>query len=105
VGVLLAPELMRSLLGYPSQDPVLFGTVGSVCVVFGILSILGFFAPLQFVPILLLQLIYTAIWFTILFLPIVLAGQVQMQGWILAGVFASTISGDLGAILFSYLLS
>jgi hypothetical protein len=104
LGVLLAPDLMRSLFGYPSQDPLLFGIVACVYVAFGILSIVGLFSPLKYVPVLLLQLVYKSIWFVAVLLPVAVAGEVEMYGWILAAILATYVIGDLIAIPFPYLL-
>ena len=63
--MILAPGVLIPMMGFPLQDPVIFGIVGSVYVAFGLLSILGLRAPLKFVSILLLQLSYKVIWFVI----------------------------------------
>lgn len=102
LGLLVMPERMQAISGWPSQDPVLFGIVGSVYVAFGLLAILGFWAPLKFVPILLLQLCYKLIWYIVVFVPTLMAGRVQMYGWIFAGIFATFIIGNLIAIPFPY---
>lgn len=102
LGMLLVPEMMRSMFGMPERDPVVFGIAGSVYVSFGILSILGLRSPLKFLPVLLLQLSYKSIWFISIFLPLLLAGKLQMYGALFAVVFATYIVGDLIAIPFSY---
>ncbi|MDD1672595.1 MAG: hypothetical protein LUO82_06310 [Methanomicrobiales archaeon] len=102
LGLLTMPEQLRAMFGWPSQDPVLFGIVGCVYVAFGLLAILGLRSPLKFVPLLLLQLCYKLIWYLVIFVPTLMAGRVQMYGWVFAGVFATYIVGNLIAIPFSY---
>ena len=61
LGIILIPNVMRSIFGWPSQDPIVFGVTGSVYLSFALLSILGLRTPLKFVPVLLLQLSYKVI--------------------------------------------
>jgi len=104
VGVILAPGVLIPMMGFPLQDPVIFGIVGSVYVAFGLLSILGLRAPLKFVSILLLQLSYKVIWFLGVFLPLLAKGQFPAHGYIFVVIFLSFIIGDLIAIPFGYIL-
>jgi hypothetical protein len=102
LGMLAVPETMKAIFGWPSQDPVLFGIMGSLFVAFGIVSILGFLSPLKFVPVLMVQLCYKVIWYLVVLLPNMVAGRVPLYGWMLAGIFATYIIGDLIAIPFAY---
>ncbi|MBN1572371.1 MAG: hypothetical protein JW984_04150 [Deltaproteobacteria bacterium] len=102
LGMLFAPELMKSLFKFPPQDPVVFGIVGSVYVAFGVLSILGLRSPLKFTPILLLQLCYKSIWMICVILPLLFAGKVEMYAVMLTVFFITYIIGDLIAIPFTY---
>jgi len=91
---------MRTLMGYPGQDPLLLGITGSVYVAFALVAILGFMSPVKFAPVLLLQLCYKSIWFIVVLLPVIIAGSVPGFGWIFAGIFATYVIGDLVAIPF-----
>jgi hypothetical protein len=102
LSMLAAPEMVRAAFGWPGQDPLLFGISGSVFVAFAILSILGFLSPLRFVPVLMLQLSYKVIWYLFVLLPAFAGGRVPVYGWILAGIFATYVIGDLVAIPFPY---
>jgi hypothetical protein len=102
LGILAAPETMKAFMGWPGQDPLLFGVTGSLFVAFGIVSILGFLSPLKFVPVLVAQLSYKIIWYLVVLLPAFVAGHVPTYGWILAGIFATYIIGDFIAIPFPY---
>ena len=104
LGVVIAPDFMISMMGWPLQDPVVFGVFGSVYVAFGLTSLFGLRFPLKFVPILLLQLSYKIIWFAGVALPLAVKGQFPVHGYVFAAIFLSFIIGDLIAIPFGYLL-
>jgi hypothetical protein len=103
LGMVFAPRLAQSMSGFPAEDPVVFGIVGSVYVSFGVLSILGFRSPLKFTPVLLLQLFYKSIWLVCVALPLFLKGGLEQYAITLVIIFATYIIGDLIAIPFRYL--
>lgn len=103
LAILFLPGMTRAAMGYPVQDPLLFGIAGCVYVAFGLLAVLGYRSPVRFAPVLLLQLIYKSIWFIAVLLPAAIAGAVPPYGWVLAGIFATYIVGDLIAIPFPLL--
>ena len=105
LGIILAPEAIRSLFGMPSGDPITFGITGSVLLSFGLLAILGLRAPLKFAPLLLLQLSYKVVWFVGVILPLLVAGSFPTYAIPFAVIFATYIVGDLIAIPFSYVLA
>ncbi|MDM7919526.1 MAG: hypothetical protein QUS12_10210 [Methanosarcina sp.] len=103
LGVVIAPESIITMMGWPLQDPVIFGVFGSVFVAFGLVSLFGLRSPLKFVPVLLLQLSYKIIWFAGVALPLILKGQFPAHGYVFAVIFLSYIIGDFIAIPFGYL--
>lgn len=105
LGIILSPSTMRSIFGWPSQDPIVFGICGSVWVAFGLLSILGLRSPLKFSPVLLLQLSYKVVWFIGVLLPILIAGKFQVYVMAYVVFFAAYIIGDSIAIPFSYVFA
>lgn len=105
LGIILIPNVMRSIFGWPSQDPIVFGVSGSVYLSFAILSILGLRTPLKFAPVLLLQLSYKVIWFIGVIIPMLAAGKFPTYTILHFVIFASYIIGDLIAIPFSYVFS
>jgi hypothetical protein len=105
LGIILMPSIIRSIFGWPTQDPIVFGICGSIWVAFGLLSILGLRSPLKFSPILLLQLTYKVVWFIGFFLPALIAGNFPAYGIAYVVFFAIYIIGDLIAIPFSYVFS
>jgi hypothetical protein len=105
LGMILIPETMRSIFGWPSQDPMVFGVCGSVYLSFGLLSILGLRSPLKLVPVLLLQLCYKVVWMISVVLPLLAAGVFPMYGVLHVVIFATYIIGDLIAIPFSYVFA
>jgi hypothetical protein len=103
--MVVMPEIVRSLFGWPAQDPAVFGITGSVWLAFGLLSILGLKSPLKFVPVLLLQLIYKSIWFIGVVFPLLISGKFPNYAILHVAVMGSYIIGDVIAIPFSYLFA
>jgi hypothetical protein len=104
-GMLLAPNVVASALGMPGQDPITFGITGSVYLAFGVLSIFGLRSPLKFVPVLLLQLCYKAVWLAGAVLPLLIRGQFPLYAVSLVVIFATYVIGDLIAIPFPYVFA
>jgi hypothetical protein len=100
LGFLFAPDMVQAMMGYPGQEPLLIGIIGSVYVAFGLVSIPGFLSPVKFAPVLLLQLAYKVLWFLVIFLPAAVMGTIPGYGWMMAGLFATFVIGDLIAIPF-----
>ena len=106
LGIIIIPNTMISIFGWPNQDPVIsFGVTGSVYLSFALLSILGLKAPLKFVPVLLLQLSYKSIWFVGVILPLLVTGKLQAYSILYIVIYATYIIGDLISIPFPYLFS
>ena len=105
LGIILIPGFIRSLFGWPNQDPIVFGILGSVWVAFGLLSILGLRSPLKFSPVLLLQLTYKVVWFIGVILPILIAGEFPAYAMGYVFFFIVYIIGDLIAIPFPYVFA
>ncbi len=105
LGMVFVPDLVLSMLKFPSQDPIVFGAFGCMLIASGILAIFGLRSPLKFVPLLLFQLFYKSIWFVAVLLPFLLTNEMQMYVIVFIGVFASYVIGDLIAIPFSYLFT
>jgi len=105
LGILLVPNMMKSVFGWPSQDPIVLGITGSVYLAFGLLSILGLRDPLKFMPVLLLQLCYKVIWFIAVVLPLLIIGQFPMYAILHVIIFATFVIGDIIALPFSDLLA
>jgi hypothetical protein len=102
LGMIIIPGIIKLVFRFPSQDPIMFGIVGCIYVSSGILSIFGLRSPLKFAPILLLQLFYKLIWFTVVLLPFSLTKELPSYVILFAVIFATYIIGDLIAIPFSY---
>ena len=103
--IIAAPGSFERIFGMPSQDPFVVGILGSVWLAFAALAALGLRAPLEFSPILLLQLAYKSVWLVAVLLPRLIAGGVPGYAWLCAGVWASYIAVDLAAIPFTRLLA
>ncbi len=105
LGILAAPDMMRSIFSWPGQDPIVLGVAGSVFLSFALLSILGLRSPLKYVPVLLLSLCYKLVWFIGVMLPLLLRGQFPAYAILYVVIFATYIIGNLIAIPFSYVFA
>lgn len=105
LAIIVIPETVRSLFGWPPQDPIVYGVTGSVWLAFGLLSILGLQSPLKFVPVLLMQLSYKLIWFIGVVFPLLVYAKFPAYAILHVIVMASYIIGDLIAIPFAYVFS
>lgn len=108
--ILLAPQrFARNIIGIPYvlpiQDRVVFGLVGGFWFSMGVMALLGLRAPLRFLPIFLVQLVYKTSWYLFVFFPLIIAGEFPAHGWATAVINALWITMDLKAIPFAYLLS
>jgi hypothetical protein len=103
LGILVIPDVMRSIFGWPHSDQIIaFGVTGSVYLSFAFLSMLGLQSPLKFAPLLLLQLVYKAVWFVGVVLPLLLTGKFPTYAILFTAIYVTYIIGDLIAIPFSY---
>ena len=105
LGIIIMPDVMRSIFGFPSQDPIVFGVTGSVYLSFALLSVLGLRSPLKFAPVLLLQVSYKLVWLIGVILPILFGGKFPTYGILYVVIFATYIIGDLIAIPFPYVFA
>jgi hypothetical protein len=106
--ILLTPTYARYMFGFPSvippQDPVIFGFIGCFWLCIALTALLGLKAPLQFVPIFLIQLTYKCLWFLFVFLPLAMQGEFPLYGTLFALINALWIFLDIKAIPFRYLV-
>jgi hypothetical protein len=105
LGIIIMPDVMRSMFGWPGQDPIVLGVAGSVNLSFALLSILGLRSPLKFTPVLLLELSYKVIWFIGVILPILVQAKFPSYALLYVVIFATFIIGDAIAIPFSYVFA
>jgi hypothetical protein len=102
LGIIVMPKVMISVFAWPSQDPIVFGITGSVYLAFALLSVLGLKSPLKFSPLLLLQLIYKAIWLVGVIIPKLIAGALPGSAILITFIYLTYVVGDLVAIPRSY---
>jgi hypothetical protein len=105
LGIIVIPEVIKTIFTWPVNEPIALGIVGSVYVAFGLLSILGLRSPLKFVPVLLMQLCYKSIWFIGVVLPLLITAHFPNYAIPTVIIFATYIIGDLIAIPFSYVFA
>jgi len=105
LGIFIVPDAVRSVLGWPAQDPITLGVTGSVYTAFAILSLIGLRSPLKFAPVLVLQMCYKLVWLLGVMVPQLSAGRPPAHAIPLAFIFASYIIGDLIAIPWACVLA
>ena len=105
LGMIVMPEMIKSMFRWPVEEPIALGTLGSVYISFGLLSIFGLRSPLKFVPVLLLQLCYKSVWLIGVLLPLLITTQFPNYALFFVIIFATYIIGDLIAIPFSYVFA
>jgi hypothetical protein len=105
LGIIVMPGVMRSTFGWPGQDPIVLGVMGSAWLSFGLISILGLRAPLKFAPVLLLQLCYKVVWLIGVIFPILPRGNFPTYGILYVVIFATYIIGDLIAVPFAHVFA
>ena len=106
LGILIIPNTMESIFGWPNQDRIIsFGVTGSVYLSFALLSILGLRSPLKYSPVLLLQLSYKVIWFIGVVIPMLISSQFKLYGLLYVIIYASYIIIDLIAIPFAHVFA
>jgi hypothetical protein len=105
LGLLIIPNAMMSLLGIPTQEPIVAGVVYSAWLAFGILSILGLRSPLRFAPVLLLQFTYKVVWFIAVIAPKAISGDLPSFAITMSAIFASFVIGDIIAIPWKHIFA
>ncbi len=105
LGILVLPEMVKSIFRWPADEPVSLGIVGCIYLVFGVLSVLGLRSPMKFVPLLMFQLCYKVIWFAAVMTPLLFSHRLPGYAVMLAAIFATYIVGDLIAIPFRYIFA
>jgi len=103
LGMILLPGPVQTAWRLPPQDPVMFGTCGSLFLALGLISLLGLRSPVKYAPVLLLELIYKPIWLAAVALPIFLKGLFPFFVVATSVIFITFIIGDLIAIPFALL--
>ncbi len=105
LAILVTPEWFKSIFKWPVNEPIIFGTFGSILVTYGFVSLLGLRSPLKLIPVLLFHLCYKSIWFIGVILPLLITGKFPPYAVALCVIFAITIIGDLIAIPFPYVFA
>lgn len=105
LGILIKPDMIKSVFQWPADEPISLGIVGSVYAAFGILSLFGLRDPLKFTPILLLQLCYKAVWFIGVVTPLLVSGRFPSYAFFTVVIFTTYIVGNLIAIPFPYIFT
>ena len=103
LSILLIPEVLTDLLGWPFPEPLFPGAYAGCLVAFGILCALGLRSPIKFAPVLFFQLCYKTTWVALVLVPLWMRGELPSYHWLLTLFFVVAIVGDLIAVPFGYL--
>jgi hypothetical protein len=102
LAILLAPEVLTDLLGWPFPEPLFPGAYAGCLVAFGILSALGLRSPIKFAPVLLFQLCYKVTWVALVIIPLWMRGELPSYHGVVTMFMIVAIIGDLIAVPFAY---
>jgi len=105
LALLIVPNAMMSLLGIPTEEPIMAGIAYSAWLAFGIISILGLRSPLKFAPVLLLQFSYKVVWFIAVIAPKAVAGDLPSFGITMSALFVTFVIGDIIAIPWKHIFA
>ena len=107
--MLIAPDFSRKVVGIPFslpvQDPIIYGALAGIWTTVGILCAFGLRAPLKFLPLFTLQLVYKSFWFLFIFFPMIFQGDFPNYGWASAVGNVIWMILDIKAIPWRYLFS
>ena len=103
LAILLAPEVLTDLLGWPFPEPLFPGAYAGCLIAFGILSALGLRSPVKFAPVLMFQLCYKSTWVALVLVPLWMRGELPSYHGLLTLFFVVAIVGDLIAIPFRHI--
>jgi len=96
--LLLAPGTMLPALGMPTEEPFLAGIVYSVWLAEAVLSAFGLRYPVNFAPVLLLQLTYKLIWLVGIIIPHLVTSQLPTFAMTTSALYVTFVIGDIIAI-------
>ena len=102
---LIIPSTMLSILGVPTQEPIVAGALYSVFLAFSIVSIFGLRSPLKFAPVLLPQFTYKVIWFISVIAPKAVSGGLPPFAITMSILWAPWVIGGLIALPWKYLFA
>jgi hypothetical protein len=104
LGILISPDFIISIFDLPEQEPLFFAISGTMYLSLGLLAIIGWKSPIQFIPLLLFQLFYKVIWLAVYAFPLILSNQFPMYGNAYLILFILFVIGDIYVIPFRYFL-
>ncbi len=105
IWMLASPETMQTALRWPDVEPISYGILGSLYLSFGLVALLGLRDPLQFVPLLVAQLVYKSLYMLAVVAPLLINGHFPAYARGQAIIFLTYIIGDLIAIPFRYVFT
>ena len=104
VVMFLNPEFILKMFPFLESSVIPFGTLASLWTAFGFAAIWALFKPLEFAPILIIQLTYKSLWFVLVIMPLMLNGELPPEAITFIIVYGLLIILDLIAIPFRDLM-
>jgi hypothetical protein len=89
-----------NIFPFLEAETIPFGTLASLWIAFGIAAVWGLLKPLEFAPILIIQLSYKGLWFFLVIIPLVMSRELPREAIIFIVLFGLYILLDLIAIPF-----
>ena len=105
IAMFINQEFILKMFPFLEAGAVPFGTLASLWTAFGIAAILGLLKPLEFAPILIIQLSYKSLWFLLVIVPLVIKRELPREAILFIVLFGLYIILDLIAIPFCDLFS
>ena len=103
--LLVAPNQMFSLMGFPAEEPIWAGAGSSISFAGGILYAIGLRSPLKYAPLLLLQLLSWVAYYPAIIIPMLVNGTFPSYATFFAALGVVLLIGDLIVIPWRHLLT
>ena len=103
--LLVAPDQMFSLMGFPAEEPIWAGAFSSLSFAGGILYVVALRSPLKYAPLLLLQLLTWVVYYPAVIIPMLVMGTLPSYATFFAAIGLVPLIGDLIVIPWGHMLA
>ena len=103
--LLVAPDQMFSLMGFPAEEPIWAGAFSSLSFAGGILYVVALRSPLKYAPLLLLQLLIWVVYYPAVIIPMLVMGTLPSYATFFAAIGLVPLIGDLIVIPWRHMLA
>jgi len=105
LALLITPNTVLSVFGFPAQEPIWAAGGYAVMVAVGIVAIAGLRSPLKFSLILVFQILEKLIWLIVIIAPRAIAGTLPTFAMLLVAIYVPLTIGNLIAVPWKYFLT